>query len=189
MITAIHIPYSSIFRTDIGYIFDYALRCHASYLDNKSAPIPSGTRAEIERFLRRLGYRLVIRNVEHDAIMQTGTQTRLTIAWENIGVAPPYRDYRLALRLKNTADDTLKPWDTVTDMSIRGWLPGLRETAMPLRLPGSISPGIYELAVGVLDPENRKPAVRLAIAGRDTEGWYPVSRVEVVVGEKSATSH
>jgi hypothetical protein len=174
---------------DIGYIFDYALRCHASYLNNKSAPIPTGTRAEIERFLRRLGYRLVIRSLEHDVVMQAGTQTRVTIAWENIGVAPPYRDYRLALRLKNTADDTLKPWDIVTDMSIRGWLPGPRETAMPLPLPGSITPGQYELAVGVLNPGNKKPAVRLAIAGRDAEGWYPVSRVEVVAGEKSTKSH
>ena len=57
---------------DIRFIFDYALRCHASYVNNKSAPIPDGTRPEIERLLRRLGYRLVIRSVEHAASASAG---------------------------------------------------------------------------------------------------------------------
>jgi hypothetical protein len=38
----------------IRFIYDYALRFHASYINNKSAPIPEGTRPEVERMLRRL---------------------------------------------------------------------------------------------------------------------------------------
>jgi hypothetical protein len=76
---------------DIRFIFDYALRCHASYVNNKSAPIPEGTRQEIERFLRRLGYRTVIRSVEHAATASAGHATSIGIEWENTGVAPPYR--------------------------------------------------------------------------------------------------
>ena len=39
----------------LRYIFNYALACHASYINNKSAPLPPGenVRAETERFLRR----------------------------------------------------------------------------------------------------------------------------------------
>lgn len=165
---------------DIHAIFDYALRCHGSYLNNKSAPIPAGTRSEIEWFLRRLGYRLVIRSVEHPAKALAGAETRVTITWENVGVAPPYRDYRVALRLRRTDDASAKPIVAVTDTSIRGWLPGKQVTDLAFPVPDSLAVGGYELAVGVVEPESREPAVKLAIAGRDPAGWYPVSKLELV---------
>ncbi len=164
---------------DIRFIFDYALRCHASYVNNKSAPIPEGTRPEIERFLRRLGYRMVIRSVEHEAKPKVGATTTVSIQWENAGVAPPYRDYRLAIRL-SPADSKAEPTDHVTDTSIRGWLPGTHRTDSSLQLPARLAPGRYEVAMGVVDPRDRQPAVRLANAGRDAEGWYRVSDLEIV---------
>ena len=50
----------------LRYIFNYALALHGSYLNNKSAPLPMAdeVRPEIERFLRRLGYRLVSQGTE-----------------------------------------------------------------------------------------------------------------------------
>ena len=45
-------------KWDIRFILDYALDLHASVINNKSAPIPEGTRGEVERVIRRLGYRL-----------------------------------------------------------------------------------------------------------------------------------
>ena len=165
---------------DIHAIFDYALRCHGSYLNNKSAPLPAGTRSEVEWFLRRLGYRLVIRSVEHPAKVPAGAGTEVKIAWENVGVAPPYRDYRVALRLRAGDTTSAKPFVAVTDTSIRGWLPGKEITDLAFQLPNSLAVGGYELAVGVVDPESREPAVKLAIADRDPAGWYPVSKLEVV---------
>ena len=165
---------------DIRFIFDYALRCHASYVNNKSAPIPDGTRPEIERFLRRLGYRLVIRQVEHEASARAGNPLGVTVAWENIGVAPPYRDYRVAVRLSRSNDPAAKPIVLQSTNSIRGWLPGPRTTELSLNLGRSVQPGRYDVAVGVVDPINEAPAVRLAITGRDAQGWYPVSHLEVI---------
>src|SRR3990172_7745172 len=51
----------------LRYIFNYALALHGSYINNKSAPLPKGQniRLEIERFLRRLGYRFVLRELKH----------------------------------------------------------------------------------------------------------------------------
>jgi len=164
---------------DIRFIFDYALRCHASYLNNKSAPIPDDTRPEIERFLRRLGYRLVIRSVQHEASVNASRTTSVTIQWENVGVASPYRDYRVAIRLRRS-DRVEASTLFATDVSIRGWLPGENRTEVSLRLPAALRPGRYEVAIGVVDPRNQRPAVRLAVPGRDPEGWYPVSQVEIV---------
>jgi hypothetical protein len=164
---------------DIRHIFDYGLQCHASYMNNKSAPVPEGTRGEVERFLRRLGYRLVIRSVEHPATAHPGADLAMDIAWENVGVAAPYRDYRVVVRLKSKESPEASPIVCVTDNSIRGWLPGTLKTESLLRLPALIPSGRYGLAVGVVEPLSKTPAVRLAIAGRDAEGWYPLSNVEI----------
>ncbi len=165
---------------DISHIFDYALRCHASYMNNKSAAIPEGSRGEVEKFLRCLGYRLVIRRIEHDATVRNGERFAVNVAWENVGVAPPYRDYRIAVRV---TDRQQRKTVLVTDESIRGWLPGAHQTELMLTLPRSLAPTDYQLAVGVVDVTTQTPAVRLAIAGRDADGWYPVSRFEVTKPE------
>jgi hypothetical protein len=164
---------------NIQYIFDYGLQCHASYMNNKSAPVPEGTRGEVERFLRRLGYRLVIRSVDHPATAHAGGELDVTMAWANVGVAPPYRDYRVALQLKSEKEKVAKSIVLVTDHSVQGWLPGTRNVHSLLRVPTSIPPGRYELALGVVDPGSRIPAVRLAVLGRDAEGWYPVSHARI----------
>ena len=161
---------------EIRFIFEYALRCHASYMNNKSAPIPPGTRPEVERFLRSLGYRLIIRSVEHEAAAQTGHKASVVVAWENIGVAPPYRDYRVALRLKGMGG---LPFVLVGDESIRGWLPGNHVTKMPFNIPGSMPPGRYEVAIGVVDVLQKTPAIRLANMGRTEDGWYNVSYLRI----------
>ena len=64
--------------------------------------------------------------------------------------------------------------------SIRGWLPGERRTELSLSLPPALGVGRYELAVGVVDPRDRQPAVQLGNLGRDSDGWYPVSQLEIV---------
>lgn len=164
---------------DIRHIFDYALRLHASYMNNKSASIPEGARDEVERFVRRLGYRLVIRSLEHQGIARAREKFNVDVAWENVGVAPPYLDYRVAVRLKKRGDPTTRPILFVTDKSVRGWLPGAQQTRLSLTVPESVALGDYDLAIGVVDATTQAPAVRLAIAGRDADGWHPLSRVEV----------
>lgn len=162
---------------DVRFIFDYALRCHASYVNNKSAPIPDGTRPEIERLLRRLGYRLVLRGVEHPASARPGGKTAVTLNWENVGVAPPYRDARVAIRLRPRVGGPASV--VVTETSVRGWLPGRHHTELTFEVPAGLGAGRHELAIGVVDPHSQQPVVRLAIVGRDPAGWYPVSQLEI----------
>ncbi len=162
---------------DIPFIFNYALDLHASYLNNKSAPIPEGTRDEIEHFLRKLGYRLVLRQLEHDRTAASDSEVSISMIWENIGVAPPYRDYLIALRL--TGDEGRKPFIHVSETSIKNWLPGRVEISESVRLPAYLKPGQYTLALAVVDPMTQEPAIHLAIAGRTDDGWYPLSQIEI----------
>ncbi|MCD6443467.1 DUF4832 domain-containing protein [Candidatus Bathyarchaeota archaeon] len=162
---------------DIHYIFEYALKYHVSYFNNKSAPIPEGTRHEIEYFLRRIGYRLVLRELEHDKAVLPGSPLLIHTVWENVGVAPPYRDYLIAFRLKNP--ESGEKFTLTSQASVKGWLPGKTEVTTWLKLPESLQPGLYELAVAIVDPATETPAIRLAIAGRAKDGWYPLSQIKV----------
>jgi hypothetical protein len=166
---------------DIHYIFDYALDCHASYVNNKSAPIPNGTRQEVERLLRKIGYRLVLRQLEHPGAAPAGSSLPLSMVWENVGVAPPYRDYFLAFRLSDTKSK--KSFVFVSGRSVKGWLPGEIEVTESIKLPGDLPAGRYMLAIAVVDPATRKPAIRLAIEGRAADGWYPLGRLTVTASE------
>ncbi|MBM4042023.1 MAG: DUF4832 domain-containing protein, partial [Planctomycetes bacterium] len=87
----------------LRFIFNYALALHGSVLNNKSAPLPEGPeiRPEIERFVRRLGYRLVVKELKHPAAAAAGRELALSMKWQNVGSAPCYRPYRLAYRLSN----------------------------------------------------------------------------------------
>ncbi len=48
-----------------------------------------------------------------------------------------------------------------------------------MMIPPDIKPGRYNLAVALLDPYTKEVAVKLAIEGRDSQGWYILSELEV----------
>lgn len=165
---------------DIDGIFDYALQQHASYLNNKSMPLPPGARPQVERLLRRMGYRLVLRRLLHPASVRAGEVLTIDMHWENVGVAPPYGDDFLGWRLvplgsggQGTRLSSAQP------QSIRGWLPGPRELREDLPLPESLPAGSYELQLAVLAADEGSPSVQLAIEGRTEDGWYRLGRIEV----------
>jgi hypothetical protein len=183
----------------LRYIFNYALAVHGSYINNKSAPIPEGTevRSEIERFLRRLGYRLVLREIRYPKQAQCGQVLQLEMKWQNIGSAPCYTPYRLAYKL---TDDQEHHWFLTGDITVDKWLPGSVEIfteeflANPPDLPpgntvavsdrivllDDMQAGEYQLAIGVVGEDPTKPVVKLGIKGRSQDGWYLLSELTVV---------
>ena len=74
----------------LRFIFNYALALHGSVINNKSAPLPQGehVREEVERFLRRLGYRLVLKELKHPSEARPGGNLQLAMKWQNVGPAP-----------------------------------------------------------------------------------------------------
>jgi len=182
----------------LRFIFNYALAVHGSYLNNKSAPLPEGenVRPELERFLRRLGYRLVLKELKHPAEARPGDTLKLSMQWQNTGSAPCYRPYRLAYRLRNQASyDKVFPGS----VTVNRWLPGsielfneaffqevpdlppgsINSVSDTLALPADLRTGSYRLSIGVVEPEGTTPVVRLGIQGRETDGWYPLGDVRV----------
>ncbi len=182
----------------LRFIFNYALALHGSYINNKSAPLPPGehVRVEIERFLRRLGYRLVLKALRHPAAARPGEMLRLAMKWQNLGSAPCYKPYRLAYRLSGAAGEERI---LVGEVTVNRWLPGqielfteqffaepadlppgpVYEVEDAVRLPADLPPGTYVLSLGVVGANSTQPIVQLGIQGRDQSGWYVLSKLEV----------
>ncbi len=182
----------------LRYIFNYALALHGSYINNKSAPLPAGAdaRDELKRFLRRLGYRLVLKELKHPKAVQRGEQLTLAMKWQNSGSAPCYKPFHLAYRLSDSSG-TMHVLSS--DVTVNHWLPGSIELFTPeflqqpgklpageivevpdqVQLPSDLTPGSYTLSVAVVDPATTKPVIQLAIQGRDAGGWYVLSKLNV----------
>ncbi len=181
----------------LRYIFNYALATHASVVNNKSAPLPSvaEVRPELERFLKRLGYRFVLREVRHPALVRAGARLSIRSVWQNAGSAPCYRPYRVCWRLRSRGRTVLLP----SAHTVKKWMPGevevfteeflksppdlpngpLNPCKDELVLPLDIEPGEYGLDVAIVDPSGKRPILRLAIEGRREDGWYAVSKLRV----------
>jgi len=182
----------------LRYIFNYALALHGSYFSGKSGKLPDDAhfRAELERFLGRLGYRLVLKEVQHPAQAKPGADLRVAMKWQNIGSAPCYQPYRVAYRLSNS---TGYQKVVVGSVTVNWWLPGsielfnkeffkepkdlppgqVYEVADTIKLPSDLPPGDYTLSVGVVGVNTEEPVVRLGIVGRSQDGWYPLSHLQV----------
>lgn len=75
---------------------------------------------QVNRWLKRMGYCFALRKFTYPSTMRPGGELKFTSWWENQGVAPCYRRFRLALRLSNSQKDAI----LVTKADLRSWLPG-----------------------------------------------------------------
>ena len=178
----------------LRYIFNYALACHASYINNKSAPLPQGdnVRPEIERFLRRLGYRFVLKELKYSPRVMVGGKLELSMKWQNVGSAACYKPYRVAYRFSNAQGYSKV---VVSKTTVNHWLPGLVElftadffkvpqdlppgkinaVTESIRLPADFPTGPFALSIAIVD--GTAPIVRLGIKGRADDGWYSISKI------------
>jgi len=44
----------------------------------------------------------------------------------------------------------------------------------------TLPPGTYRFRIALLDPRTQKPAIRLAIEGRQPDGWYDLGAIEIL---------
>jgi Domain of unknown function (DUF4832)/Beta-galactosidase len=169
---------------DVDHIVDESLKWHISSFNAKSSAVPAEWWPQVNRWLKKMGYRFVLRKFTYPAVVQPEGKLTFTSWWENKGVAACYRKFPVALRLKAAqATEVL-----LTDADITNWLPGDNLFDSSVAIPPHLPAGEYELGIALLDPQTRQPKVRLAIAGRDVEGWYKLGRIEVREKQPSAAT-
>lgn len=159
----------------VEYIFNEALKWHITSFNAKSSPVPKVWGPLVDKWLNKMGYRFVLRRFEYPATVSRHGQLAFTSLWENVGVAPIYRDYKLAVRLKNTQHTQL----FITSANLLTWLPGDIEHDEKLYLPASLPAGKYQVEIAIVAPASNEARVKLAIAGITPDGWYTLGDITV----------
>jgi hypothetical protein len=156
---------------------DDAIAWHATFVQNKSHYIPANWLPEIERLVMKLGFRLVLRDIDFDENVHPGSEIPISMKWENLGIAPPYRDHRIAFRLKDESGNNKAV--TMTEATILGWLPGEKNIIVKYKLPDDLQAGNYSLEMGVVFHSSIDHVIPIANKGKTNDGWYTVSSMKV----------
>jgi len=160
---------------EVKYIIDQSLKWHISSFNAKSSQVPEEWEPLINDWLKKMGYRFVLRKFSYPAKVRQNGKLSFQSWWENKGVAPCYGNYVVAIRLINEDHEIILP----TDADIKQWLPGDNVYEDAVFIPPDTRPGTFELQIGILDPMLSGPRINLAMEGRNPEGWYSLGKVEV----------
>jgi hypothetical protein len=160
---------------DVDYILSQALRWHVTSLNVKSTPLPPEWKKQVDEFQKKMGYRFILRRLEYPKAVKAGRMMPVSMWWLNAGVAPVYREYWLAIELRSPSASAV----IRTEADVRKWLPGDAVFDGSVYVPETLKPGTYRVRVGLLDPRTGQPAIKLAIEGRQADGWYDLGEIAV----------
>jgi len=160
---------------NLNYILQQALRWHVSSVNIKSSAIPPQWKKQFEEFEKEMGYRFILRRLEYPKEVRPGEMMPVHMWFLNAGVAPVYKNYILAVELKSSEGKAI----IKTSADVRKWLPGDAVFDGTLFVPQTLKPGEYHFRVGLLDPRTGLPALKLAIEGRQPDGWYDLGTIDV----------
>jgi len=179
----------------LDYLLDSIRLLHCTALGWVSAYNPSvpGVKEGAAEVQKAFGYRFVVREFAFPKTISAGQNTELKLSVQNVGSAPFYADWPLAMALLDP--QTNEPvWQTRLDgVDVRKWFPGddWDREANAYRTPAEIyvstlsfeapklPKGEYTVVLGILNPETGKPAVRFANEGTLVSRWQPMVSVKV----------
>ncbi len=162
-------------RDTVKYIFEQGLNWHMSSFNAKSSEVPKEWKSLVDEWLKKMGYRFVLRKFTYPSSVKVHGQLPITSWWQNKGVAPIYRDYKFSVRLKNNKKTIVLN----TDAHIRNWLPGDIVYDQNLYIPHNTPPGVYQIEIAIVSPDSFEPKVKLAIEGINEDGWYHMGEIEI----------
>jgi hypothetical protein len=162
-------------KEDVKYIIEQGLKWHMSTFNAKSSAVPEEWKPLVDDWLKKMGYRYVLRKLTFPDRVKPHGRIAFTTWWENKGVAPIYKDYKFAFRLRNSDITQV----LVTDANLLTWMPGDIIYDDQVFLPHDMPEGTYELEISIVSPHTFKPAVKLAISGINEQGWYPMGSILV----------
>lgn len=162
-----------------GYDLDVNIRegynYHTSIFMPKSVFFPSAWMDKLIEFDKKIGYRYAIRQITLPLECKTGGEVTVKGFIDNVGCAPIYRPYRLALRFRQGANSRvihLKP-------DIRTWLPGHNCFEDTVMLPRGMKKGEVKVDLVIVDDAD-KPKVWFAMDAKTADGWHPLASMDVV---------
>jgi hypothetical protein len=163
-------------REEVQYIFDQSLKWHMSSFNAKSSPVPEEWQDLVDDWLNKMGYRFVLRRFTYPPEVKQNGKLTFTSWWENKGVAPCYKDFIPAIRLKSGKNETVM---VIPEVNLKEWLPGDIVCDDAVFVPLDLPTGTYDLQIGLVDRLKHKPRVNLAIEGKVDDGWYQLGKINI----------
>ncbi len=163
-------------KETVEYSFEQALKWHITSFNAKSSPVPEEWKPLVDNWLKRMGYRFVLRRFTYPAVVTVHGQLPIESWWDNKGVAPVYKLYKFALRLKNSQRTEILQ----TGANLFEWLPGDIIHDEKLYIPHNMPVGTYDVEIGIISPNTLKPVIKLAIEGVTEDGWYRMGKIEII---------
>jgi hypothetical protein len=160
--------------------FEFVKKTHWSFIGPAGGAIPPQSeehRENLDKLHKTLGYRFVLRKVDHVSTVQRGGNLSVQIQVENKGIAPFYFPWPLVFYLVSSADSAALETDTGVD--IRGWFPGIHTETVTIPIPQEIEAEEYDVKLAIHDPQNDEPGVLFANTRRDNKDRYLVSRLTI----------
>ena len=159
---------------DIDEIIEQTLKWHISSLNGKSSAVPREWKEKIDGWLKKMGYRFAVRNIEYPATVEAGDETELVLWIENRGVAPMYYPLPFTLHLQGEGQNVRYR----TEVDVRQWLPGDTIEKIKLVVPADLPKGEYKLFCELGGGEY--PNVQFAMQ-TEREGWlYRLAELTVL---------
>ena len=92
-----------------------------SSFNAKSSPVPPEWKDLVDDWLKKMGYRFVLRRFSYPDEVNRNGKLHFKSWWENKGVAPCYKDFTLATAVEIRVRKCIV---LPTDANIKEWLPG-----------------------------------------------------------------
>jgi len=165
-------------RFDLNY--DFIQKTHWSFIGSAGGAIQPQSeehKKNLDKLWKKLGYRFVLRKVDHESSIEKGNNLAVQIQVENKGVAPFYFEWPLVFYLIDSEGKVAL--QKKLDVDIREWLPGTVRCDASVYILDDLSPGLYDVKLAIHDPDTGAPGVMFANTGRDEKGRYLVSRLKV----------
>ncbi len=135
----------------------------------KRAKTDAAFRARCDGLVRQMGYQFRLDELALPRVIRRGGTIPLTLRGVNTGVAPFYYPWQVRMALL-TANGKVAETAPLPRVDIQGWQPGAFVASDGLRF--SAPPGRYRLALGIIDPWTKRPAIRFANDIPTTgDGW------------------
>ena len=159
---------------DIDAIMREGYRYHTSVFMPKAVFFPAAVRGKMEEFDRFIGYRFALRQAVLPLEGARGDKTKVQFMIDNVGCAPIYRPYRLALRFRQRGQRVIVPLRA----DIRQWMPGHTWFEETISLPRRLAHGEAKIDLAIIDDKDQ-PRVWFAIDAKTEDGWHPLTSLDV----------
>jgi hypothetical protein len=158
---------------DLDKIMYEGYRYHTSVFMPKNVFYPEKAMAKMLEFDKKIGYRYALRQLLIPIEAKGGQKFHAQIYIDNVGCAPIYRPYKLALHFSQGK----KVKVVIFKEDIRKWLPGNHWFQEDIIFPRGFSQGEVKVGMAIVNDKD-EPCVWFAIKGKLDKGWHELTSVD-----------